>query len=173
MLLDASDSTNREHAKAHGLWPLLRCVAAAGAAALRGGGGDFGGVVAVLVCCGGVRSLCELFLCVPCVLCVRVDGVRVCVLVVLVVLVFMGLCCVYVVGVVLVFMGRVCLYICVLSLALCVGSNNVTAINDAPVLTDVCAGRPLVPTKMSILGVTNFKHDLHNAFFWISAKASR
>ena len=80
--------------QAHALWPLSRCVAVAVAAALRGGGGgDCGGCMGllwfVLVCCGGVR-----WLCVCCVLCVRVDGVRVCVLVVLV------------------FMGRVCLCGC-------------------------------------------------------------
>ena len=89
---DASDSTNREHAEAHALWPLLRCVTVAVAAALRGGGGDCGSVVfwlygfvvvcvgLVTVCVGCVSWLCELVVCVlrVCfVLCVRVDGVRV------------------------------------------------------------------------------------------------
>ena len=44
-LLDASDSTNRDHAKAHALWPLLRCVAIAVASCW-------------CVCVGGVASGC-------------------------------------------------------------------------------------------------------------------
>ena len=38
--------------------------------------------------------------------------------------------------------------------------NNVTAIDVVKVLSDVCAGRLLLPTKGC---ETNFKHDSHNA----------
>ena len=76
-LLDASDSTNREHAKAHALWPLMRCVAIA--AALWGGGGDCGGCVVLWLYGFVVVCVCLLWsVCVDSVswLCVRVDGVR-------------------------------------------------------------------------------------------------
>ena len=43
IFLDAINSTNREHAKAHALWPLLRCVAVAVDVAWCGGGGSGGG----------------------------------------------------------------------------------------------------------------------------------
>ena len=72
---EAIHSTNREHAKAHALWLLLRCVAVAVAVALRCG---VLVLVLVLVLCGLVswvelRGVCVCMMCACCVhgLCAR------------------------------------------------------------------------------------------------------